>query len=132
MSQGSTIARACTATGAKTTPTMRAASPSSVAQPPSWCDRGPTPGPRSTSCTRTTGRPRSSGSPRTPVVFTIHNLAHQGIFDPSILPSVGIGPELFTPDKLEFYGKVNFLKGGLIAADHLTTVSATYAREIQT
>ena len=68
----------------------------------------------------------------TPTVFTIHNLAHQGLFSAQVLPKIGLGPELFTPENLEFYGKVNFLKGGLVAAKKLTTVSATYAREIQT
>lgn len=65
-------------------------------------------------------------------VLTIHNLKYQGIFPSSILPDVlGVGWEYFTPDRLEFYGNVNFLKGGIAFADAITTVSPTYAEEIQ-
>jgi len=67
-----------------------------------------------------------------PVVLTIHNLAYQGVFPPAVLPRIGVPERLFTIDALEFYGKVNFLKGGLIFADYLTTVSRRYAKEIQT
>jgi starch synthase len=74
----------------------------------------------------------AAASKPTPVVFTIHNLAHQGIFPRETLGSLGLGEHLFVPDKLEFFGKVNFMKGGLVGATKLTTVSATYAREIQT
>jgi starch synthase len=73
-----------------------------------------------------------AGAKPTPVVLTIHNLAHQGLFPRDTLGTVGLSEDLFVPDKLEFYGKVNFLKGGIVAATKLTTVSATYAREIQT
>lgn len=72
------------------------------------------------------------GGKPTPVVLTIHNLAHQGIFPREVLGAIGLGDHVFSPDNLEFYGKVNFLKGGLLASAKLTTVSATYAREIQT
>ena len=66
-------------------------------------------------------------------VFTIHNLKYQGIFPPAVLGELlGLGPEYFTSDKLEFFGAVNYLKGGLTYADRLTTVSRTYAEEIQT
>ena len=67
-----------------------------------------------------------------PVVFTIHNLGYQGTFPPSVLRKIGLSETLFTMDALEFYGKVNFLKGGLVFADYLTTVSRRYAKEIQT
>jgi starch synthase len=67
-----------------------------------------------------------------PVVFTIHNLAYQGVFPRPTLRKIGLPDSLFTLDALEFYGKVNFLKGGLIYADYLTTVSRRYAKEIQT
>jgi starch synthase len=67
-----------------------------------------------------------------PVVLTIHNLGYQGIFPQTALRKVGLPESLFTLDGLEFYGKVNFLKGGLIFADYLTTVSRRYAKEIQT
>jgi starch synthase len=74
----------------------------------------------------------AAGAKATPVVLTIHNLAHQGLFPRETLGAVGLSDDHFVPEKLEFYGKVNFLKGGLVAASKLTTVSATYAREIQT
>ncbi len=65
-------------------------------------------------------------------LFTIHNLAYQGVFWHLDLPMLGLPWRLFTMDKLEFYGRLNFLKAGLVYADALTTVSPTYAREIQT
>jgi starch synthase len=65
-------------------------------------------------------------------VFTIHNLAYQGVFWHYDMPMTGLGWDLFTPAGLEFYGKLNFLKGGLVFSDLLTTVSHTYAREIRT
>jgi starch synthase len=65
-------------------------------------------------------------------VFTIHNLAYQGVFWHYDMPMTGLGWDLFTPAGIEFYGKLNFMKGGLIFADLLTTVSRTYAREIST
>ncbi len=67
-----------------------------------------------------------------PVVFTIHNLGYQGLFPPHILPEIGLHPRLFTMEGLEFYGKVNLLKGGIICSDFITTVSRKYAEEIQT
>jgi len=67
-----------------------------------------------------------------PVVFTIHNLGYQGTFPQSVLSKIGLPDSLFTMDGFEFYGKVNFLKGGLVFADYLTTVSRRYAKEIQT
>jgi starch synthase len=65
-------------------------------------------------------------------VFTIHNLAYQGLFWHWDLPMTGLGWDLFTPAGVEFYGKVSFLKAALVFADLLTTVSPTYAAEIQT
>jgi starch synthase len=65
-------------------------------------------------------------------LFTIHNLAYQGVFWHYDMPMTGLGWDLFTPAGIEFYGKINFLKGGLVFADLLNTVSRTYAREIQT
>jgi len=67
-----------------------------------------------------------------PVVLTIHNLAYQGLFPQTELTKIGLPESLFALDALEFYGKVNFLKGGLIFADYLTTVSKKYAKEVQT
>lgn len=65
-------------------------------------------------------------------VFTIHNLGYQGLFWNYDLPLTGLGWELFTPKGLEFYGKLNLMKAGLVFADILSTVSPTYSREIQT
>ena len=67
-----------------------------------------------------------------PVVFTIHNLGYPGLFPYAALREISLPDTLFTMDNLEFYGKVNFLKGGLIFSDYLTTVSKRYAKEIQT
>ena len=68
---------------------------------------------------------------RTRTVITLHNLAHQGIFPSDCLAALGLGPEHAHPDKLGFHGHVNFMQGGILAADAITTVSPTYAREIQ-
>jgi starch synthase len=68
----------------------------------------------------------------TGVVFTIHNLGYQGQFPPYILPQISLRAGLFTMDYLEFYGKVNLLKGGIVFSDFITTVSRKYAEEIQT
>jgi starch synthase len=65
-------------------------------------------------------------------VFTIHNLAYQGVFWHHDMSMTGLGWDVFTPAGLEFYGKLNFLKGGLVFSDLLTTVSRTYAAEIRT
>lgn len=69
---------------------------------------------------------------RTSTVFTVHNLGYQGLFPPYILPQISLHVGLFTIDGLEYYGKVNLLKGGIIFADFITTVSRKYAEEIQT
>ncbi|HEY6909576.1 MAG TPA: glycogen synthase GlgA [Myxococcales bacterium] len=63
-------------------------------------------------------------------VFTIHNLAFQGIFARDAMVELGLPMDLFNPDALEFYGNTNLLKAGLVFAEKLTTVSPTYAREI--
>jgi starch synthase len=65
-------------------------------------------------------------------VFTIHNMGYQGLFPPEILPLIMLPWDLFTLTKMEFYGKVNFLKGALVYADFITTVSRRYSLEIQT
>jgi len=65
-------------------------------------------------------------------LFTIHNLGYQGLFDEELLPEIAIDPALFRRDGLEFYGRVSFIKSGIMFADALNTVSPTYAREIQT
>lgn len=66
--------------------------------------------------------------PRT--VLTIHNLAYQGLFPAWALDAAELPRELFTIRHLEYFGQVSFLKGGIVAADAVTTVSPTYAREI--
>jgi starch synthase len=68
----------------------------------------------------------------TPTVFTIHNLAYQGLFDAAWLPRLDLPWDLFTIDSLEFWGRISLLKGGINAADLITTVSPQYAREVQT
>jgi starch synthase len=67
-----------------------------------------------------------------PVVFTIHNLGYQGLFGREVLDRAGIPASTFTPAGIEFWGKVNLLKAGLIFSDYLSTVSRKYAQEIQT
>lgn len=74
---------------------------------------------------------RGDTMPRVPTVMTIHNLAYQGVFPAEQFPVTGLPPNLFTPAGLEFWGKINLLKGGLVFADVLSTVSETYAKEIQ-
>lgn len=69
---------------------------------------------------------------RTATVFTIHNAAYQGLFPKETIVRTGLGWEAFTPEQLEFYGKVSFLKAGILYAHALTTVSPTYASEILT
>ncbi|MGB9892882.1 MAG: glycogen synthase GlgA [Candidatus Saccharicenans sp.] len=65
-------------------------------------------------------------------LFTIHNLAYQGLFEPEIIAKVDLPDYLFNLEDLEFYGKVNFLKAGLLYSDAISTVSPTYSLEIQT
>jgi len=67
-----------------------------------------------------------------PVVFTIHNLAFQGLVPSAILPSLGLGWEVMHVDALEYWGNVNYLKGGINFSERITTVSPNYAKEILT
>jgi starch synthase len=69
---------------------------------------------------------------RVPTLFTIHNLAYQGCFDAACFAELGLPAAAFGVDGLEFYGQVSFMKAALVYADHISTVSPTYAREIQT
>ena len=65
-------------------------------------------------------------------VYTIHNLKYQGVFPKNVMADVlGLDWKYFNNGDLEFYDAVNFMKGGIIYADHVTTVSKTYANEIQ-
>ena len=68
----------------------------------------------------------------TPSVITIHNLAYQGLFQSDWLPRLDLPWGLFTMEQLEYWGRISFLKGAVNAADLITTVSPTYAEEIQT
>lgn len=68
-----------------------------------------------------------------PSVFTIHNLGYQGLFPADKLPLTGLSrAEFFHPEGLEYYGKISLLKAGIVYSDAITTVSPTYAGEIQT
>ena len=65
-------------------------------------------------------------------VFSIHNIQHQGNFAPDALYQLGIDPYYFNPEMLEFHARLNMMKGGVVFSDAVSTVSKTYAREIQT
>jgi starch synthase len=65
-------------------------------------------------------------------VYTVHNLAYQGVFAPRNFFDMGLPMEAFSVNGVEFHGQFSFMKAGLYFADHITTVSPTYAREIQT
>ena len=70
--------------------------------------------------------------PHIATILTLHNLGYQGIFWNLDMDNTGLGWDMFHIKALEFYGKINLLKGGIIFADNITTVSTTYAKEIQT
>ena len=66
-------------------------------------------------------------------VMTIHNLKFQGVWNiPTVQDATGLDMSYFTADKLEAFGDANYLKGGIVYADRITTVSRTYAEEIKT
>jgi starch synthase len=69
---------------------------------------------------------------RVPVVFTIHNLAYQGVFEGEWLPRLGLGSSLMRIDGMEYWGRISFLKAGIVFSRMVTTVSPRYADEIQT
>ena len=69
---------------------------------------------------------------RTATLFTIHNLAYQGLFWHFDMHLIGLSWDIFTPEGIEFYGKINLMKAGLVYSDLITTVSKRYAQEIQT
>ena len=71
-------------------------------------------------------------APRVACVYTVHNLAYQGVFDGKYFAELGLPPEAFAIDGLEYYGQISFMKAGLFYADRISTVSPTYAKEIQT
>jgi starch synthase len=72
-----------------------------------------------------------SNRPRPGTVMTVHNLAFQGQFPREMLSEIGLPPDSFNIDGVEYYGSIGFLKAGLRFADRITTVSPTYAAEIQ-
>ena len=78
-------------------------------------------------CLRTWG----DGRPRVPCVFTVHNLAYQGLFAPYNFGDLGLPAWMYRVDGVEFYGQISFMKAGLNFSDQITTVSPTYALEIQ-
>lgn len=69
---------------------------------------------------------------KTAVLFTIHNLAYQGLFPRESLVEMGLDDSLFSIERLEYYGKVNLMKGAILTADLINTVSESYCREIRT
>ena len=75
------------------------------------------------------GHPVLGGAPS---LLTIHNLAYQGLFEPDWLPRLDLPWSLFSVERLEYWGRISLLKGGINDADIITTVSRQYAQEIQT
>jgi starch synthase len=71
-----------------------------------------------------------TGMQKTATLYTVHNLGYQGLFPAADILFTGLGSDYFTPERLEFYGRLNFMKAGLLYADLLNTVSKTYAGEI--
>ena len=71
-------------------------------------------------------------APRVPSVFTVHNLAYQGVFGQQHFGDLGLPGAAYSVHGLEYHGQISFMKAGLYYASHITTVSPTYAREIQT
>ena len=72
------------------------------------------------------------GLAQVPMVFTIHNLAYQGLFDPSWLPALGFSPVVMNLDGMEYWNQASYLKAGIMFSRVVTTVSPRYAAEIQT
>ena len=79
--------------------------------------------------TRYAAEPRLRGLT---TIFTIHNLAYQGNFPREWATPLELGPEMLSIDAMEFWGQISLLKGAIVFSDAITTVSPTYAREIQT
>ena len=72
------------------------------------------------------------GGPRPGTVMTVHNLSFQGQFPRDLLATIGLPPRAYAIDGVEYYGSIGYLKAGLALSDRITTVSPTYATEIQT
>ncbi|MGM0366734.1 MAG: glycogen synthase [Actinomycetota bacterium] len=81
---------------------------------------------------RQLGYPERDFFSKTSTVLSVHNLAYQGIYEKDLIYYCGLGDKYFNIDALEWYGKVNFLKGGILFSDEIATVSPTYAQEIMT
>ena len=73
-----------------------------------------------------------AGTPRPRTVMTVHNLSFQGLFPRELLTELGLPPQAWALDGVEYHGMIGYLKAGLALADHVTTVSPTYAAEIRT
>ena len=69
---------------------------------------------------------------RPALVFTVHNLAYQGLFPRACFEAMKLPARFWSPEALEYYGQLSFIKGGLVFSDRINTVSPTYAEEIQT
>jgi starch synthase len=89
-------------------------------------------GPRSRDSLVVPPERRAQGYDRIRTLFTIHNIAYQGVFWHLDMPLTGLDWKLFNSHQLEYYGHLSFLKAGIVFADLLNTVSPSYAREIQT
>lgn len=74
---------------------------------------------------------KAAGNTRVKTILTIHNLAFQGLFPKGLMTTLGLPPNFYGPDGLEYWDQVSFLKAGICFSDHITTVSPTYALEIQ-
>ncbi len=81
---------------------------------------------------KTSNKKSTAAAPRAGTVFTIHNLGYQGLFWHWDMRLTGLGWEFFTPEGIEFWGRISFLKAGIRYADIITTVSEAYSREVQT
>jgi starch synthase len=75
---------------------------------------------------------RHAGGAHSATLMTIHNVAFQGLFPLAAVTALGLPPQSFSMDGVEFHGQLSFLKAGIVYADRISTVSPTYAREIQT
>jgi starch synthase len=75
---------------------------------------------------------RHAGGTHSATLMTIHNVAFQGLFPLAAVTALGLPPQSFSMDGVEFHGQLSFLKAGIVYADRISTVSPTYAREIQT
>ena len=78
------------------------------------------------------GLPERSSFSRTATLFTIHNIAYQGLFKKQKFPLTDLPAEMYNPEGIEFWERINFMKAGIVYADAINTVSKKYSEEIQT